>query len=135
MTEHKTVTDEDRWRNFVLPEDFPRYEEESTISGAQPKFNATLFEGKFYLAGCTPPELYAKWELCENIALQLKDKARRASAGKYAHTTESEILERYLIQLVQTGLTSVNEANWIICRTAALLTWAVPVQAAQPPCN
>jgi len=120
----------ENWETVALPADFPRFTEESAVPGAQPKLVATLHQGKFYMAGCSPPELYSRWEVCEDLALQLKEQAKDSKVGKRSHMTEVAILEQYLTRLIEMRWTSMDEAHWVIRRVADLLHWPVPVQAA-----
>jgi len=114
-----------------IPADFPLPEVTGAVSGFQSKLLLTSYEGKFYATGCTPSELYARWNRCEDIALQLATKALESKAGKRSHMSELEILDQYLPRLIATGWTSEAEARFIIRRTALILAWPVPA-AVQP---
>lgn len=124
-------TDEDKMRveRFDVPADFPRSTEQGAVPGAQPKFLATRYEGKFYVAESTPPELYARWEVCEDLASQIRERSLASKVGKRSHMTEVEILDQYLPRLIEMRWTSVPEARWIIRRVSQMLGWAVPLAA------
>ena len=109
-----------------LPPDFPRPVHLGAVPGAQPKLLMTKYQGRFYVPGCTPPELLERWNSCEDLAQQLSVKALESSAGKRSHMTEVEILDQYLPRLIATGWTSEPEARWVIRRTAELLNWPAP---------
>ena len=109
-----------------VPSDFPRYTSAATVPGNQPKFVATNYQGRFYLAGCTPPEIYERWQICEEIAQQLAVKSRESKAGKRSHMSESAILEQYSFRLIQTDLISEAEAMWVITRVARIVEWPCP---------
>jgi hypothetical protein len=109
-----------------VPADFPCPISTGAVPGTQPKFLVTSYQGKFYLPGCTPPEIYERWRTCEEIVQGLSVKSRESKAGKRSHMSEVEILEQYLSRLIATGLTSEAEASWVIQRVAAVLAWPAP---------
>lgn len=122
--EGSSQTDEDMMYAQV-PADFPR-PHAGAVPGAQLKFLATKYRGHFYATGCTPPELYERWQVCEDLAKQLAEKSRESKAGKRAHMTEAEILEQYLPRLIAQNWTSVAEARYVMRRVAEMLGWPVP---------
>ncbi len=52
----------------VPPADFPRHVHLGAVPGAQPKLLMTQYLGRFYVPGCTPPELLERWSICEDLA-------------------------------------------------------------------
>lgn len=112
-----------------VPDDFPRPISFGAVPGTQPKFLATTYEGKFYLVGCSPPELYERWQMCEEIAHDLAIKSRDSMVGKHSAINEGAILERYFLRLLQANWTSEAETRWIIQRAAQILNWPVPPSA------
>lgn len=112
-----------------VPLDFPRPLHLGAVPGAQPKFLAVQFEGRFYSPGCTPPDLYERWTICEDLAQQLSAKSLESQVGKRSHMSKVEILDQYLPRLIATQWTSEAEARWTIRRTAAILNWPAPVAA------
>jgi len=112
-----------------VPSDFPRSVHCGAVPGVQPKFLMTKYEGRFYTPGSTPPEIFARWDTCEDLAKQLSVKSAESKAGKRSHMSELEILEQYLQRLIATKWTSLAEARWIIRRAAAILSWPVPPAA------
>lgn len=116
-----------------LSPDFPKPMHYGAVSGMQPKSLMTEYNGRFYSPGCSPPELYERWVVCEDLAQQLSTKSRESKAGKRAHMTEVEILNQYLPRLIATRWTSEDEARWVIRRTAVLLNWPVPQEAFAKP--
>jgi hypothetical protein len=109
-----------------VPLDFPRPLHLGAVPGAQPKFLAVQYDGRFYSPGCTPPELYERWTVCEDLAQQLAEKSLESRLGKRSHMSEVEILDQYLLRLIATKWTSEAEASWTIRRTAAILSWPAP---------
>lgn len=129
MSEIHDSTDGSKVDFGKVPDDFPRPQHAGAVSGAQPKFLAVKYEGKYYSPGCTPPELYARWEICEDLAVQFVEKCRRNKTGKYSHLSAAEILDQYCLRLLKTGWGSDDEMRWVIRRTAELLRWPVPAAA------
>lgn len=112
-----------------VPPDFPRPVHHGAVSGVQLKLLLTQYQGHFYIPGCTPPELFQRWDVCEDLAKQLSAKSIKSKAGKRRHLSDVEILDQYLPRLIATRWTTEEEARWIIRRTAAILGWPVPVAA------
>jgi hypothetical protein len=113
----------------LVPPDFPCPAHHGAVSGVQPKLLMTQYKGRFYLPGCTPPEVFERWDVCEDLAKQLSAKSVESKAGKRRHLSDVEILDQYLPRLIATRWTTEEEARWIIRRTAAILSWPVPVAA------
>lgn len=111
---------------FAVPLDFPRPAIRGAVPGTQPKLLVTRYEGKFYETGCTPPEIYARWEYCESIAQHLVKKSIECKAGKRSHMDEPAILAQYYERLVKTGWVSDAEAVWTMRRCASVLQWPLP---------
>lgn len=110
----------------AVPPDFPRPQPHSAVSGAQAKLLLSSYEGKFYAPGNTPPEVSERWNVCEDLARQLAQKALESKSGKRAHMHEVAILDQYLPRLIATKWTSAPEAIWIIRRCAEILGWPAP---------
>ena len=119
--------DEDLYAS--VPGDFPRPEYLVALPGAQPKFVAVKYNGRFYMPGCTPFELYERWQVCEDLAAQLAEKSKESKSGERAHMAEVEILAQYLPRLIAQRWTSEAEARYVIRRVADILTWPVPASA------
>jgi hypothetical protein len=60
---------------FVIPADFPRPDAHSALAGLQPKLALVTYEGRFYIPGGTPPELFSRWDVCEDLAQQFAVKS------------------------------------------------------------
>lgn len=123
MSQNEDANEEEG--DWTVPGDFPRHRITGVVSGTQSKFIATLYKGRYYMAGCTPPEIYERWRVCEHIAVQLSVKALESKMGKRAHMSEQAILDQYHIRLVDTKWVSVEEAYWIIQKTAQLAGWSM----------
>jgi len=92
----------------------------------------TSFRGRFYSPGCAPPEIWERWDACEDLAQQLREKSLESKAGKRSHMSGPAILAQYLQRQLQTGWRSDAEMRWVIRRTAGLLQWPVPASAREP---
>lgn len=120
------MNEDNELKYLKVPSDFPRPVSTGTVPGNQPKFVVTNYQGKFYLPGCTPPELYERWQICEEIAQQLAVKSRESKDRKRSHMSESAILEQYFLRLIRTNLTTEAEAEWVIQRVARIVEWPIP---------
>ena len=112
--------------DFTVPEDFPRPQHLGAVPGAQPKFLAVEYQGRYYSPGCTPPELYERWQHCMHLVPQFVASCVETKAGKRAQMPEVDILDQYLVRLIETGWVSGDEARWVIRETAKLLDWPTP---------
>lgn len=106
-----------------IPSDFPRVASRGAVSGVHPKILVTKFEGQYYEAGTSSPEVYERWLICEDLAQQLSQKSLESKNGKRAHMSETEILRQYFERLIATGWTSKEEAAWTINRAARIIDW------------
>lgn len=113
----------------LIPADFPRRATSGSVSGAQPKVLLRKYKDRFYSTGTTPPEIYERWNFCEELVEQFVPLSKDSKAGKRAHMSEVDILDQYLARLLATGWTSAAEARWVFRRTAAILRWPVPHSA------
>ena len=112
---------------MTIPADFPREPVIAGLTGVQPKVAARLdaASGR-YVTAPTEEDIQERYEVCEDIAAQLVAKCRAKRTGKYAHLSESQILERLLAQLLGTAWGSAEEMKWIIRSTAGQLGWQIP---------
>jgi hypothetical protein len=115
--------------DFSIPADFPEPVVHSSLAGFQPKLALATYEGRFYLPGGTPPELYRRWDICEDLAQQFLRKAAESKAGKRAHMSEVDILDQYCLRAMKMGWGSDDEMMWVFRRTSSLLGWPVPPSA------
>ena len=52
-----------------IPANFPRTVQLGAVPGVQQKVLAVEYKGRFYTTGCTPPELYGRWQHCKRPAV------------------------------------------------------------------
>lgn len=123
---------EDDVKFAQIPADFPRPVHLGAVPGALPKLLMTEFRGRYFSPGCTPPEIWERWDACEDMAQQLCEKSLESKAGKRSHMSEAAILDQYLQRLLKTGWRSDAEMRWVIRRMADLLQWPVPESAREP---
>lgn len=132
MTDKPATSDEARYAQ--VPADFPRPIHLGALPGSQVKLLMVKYAGRYYSPGCTPPEIWERWDYCEDLAHQFCRKSLDNKLGKRAHMTEVEILDQYLERLLKTGWGSDAEMRWLIRRAAALARWPVPESAVEDGC-
>ncbi len=115
--------------NFQVPDDFPHPKHLGAVPGAQPKLLAVVYEGRYYSPGCTPPELHERWQHSLQYVPQFVTSCIETKAGKRKNMSEADILDQYLVRLIETGWVSADEARWVIRETAKLLCWPAPEAA------
>lgn len=112
--------------DFTVPDDFPRPQHLGAVPGAQAKFLAVEYQGRYYSPGCTPPELHERWQHCMHLVPQFVSSCIETKAGKRAHMSEADILDQYLVRLIEAKWVSDDEARWVIREAARLLGWPAP---------
>lgn len=121
---------DDQRKYAEVPSDFPRPQHLGAVPGSQPKLLMVKYDGRYYPSGCTPPELYDRWEACEDLIRQFVTASLETKAGKRAHMSEVDILDQYLNRLIDAKWTSEPEARWIFSQVASKLNWPPPSAAA-----
>lgn len=96
-----------------VPVSFPRPDYPVTIPGTQPKLMMEKYKGRFYVVGCTPPEIYERWTTCLEYVADLTGKAHEAKVAKIVGLSEEKIVGNYLDAFFEAGLLSRPEAQWI----------------------
>lgn len=109
--------------DFAVPDDFPRPQHLGAVPGAQEKFLAAEYKGRFYSPGCTPPELYDRWQHCLQYVPQFVTSCIETKKGKRRDMPEADILDQYLVRLIEAKWVSDDEARWVIRETAKSLGW------------
>lgn len=115
--------------DFSIPDDFPRPVHSGAVGGFQDKLLLAKFDGKFYAPGCTPREIFERWDICEDLAQQFAQKSLESKAGKRADLMEVEILDQYCVRAMKMSWGSHAEMKWVFRRVAAILAWPVPPSA------
>jgi hypothetical protein len=123
------LDEEESLSDFRVPDDFPRPQHAVATPGAQTKFLAVAHQGRYYSPGCTPPELYDRWQHCMHFVPQFVSSCIETKKGKRKDMPEVEILDQYLTRLIESGWVSAVEALWVIRVTAKLLGWPMPAAA------
>lgn len=111
---------------YQTPDDFPRPQNMGALPGAQTKFLAVEYEGRYHSPGCTPPELHERWQHCMSLVEQFVPACIETKAGKRAYMGETVILDQYLVRLIDAKWVSDDEARWVIREVARLLGWPPP---------
>lgn len=109
--------------DFQVPNDFPRPQHLGAVPGAQQKFLAVEYQGRYYSHGCTPPELYERWQHCMHYVPQFVTSCIETKRGKRKDVPEADILDQYLVRLIEAKWVSDDEARWVIRETARQLGW------------
>lgn len=132
MTEILDPTDEPNADFRKVPDNFPRPSVGGAVSGYQNKLLLVGYGGKYYKRGCTPPELYARWDICEDLAQKFQAQCLRTKASKRASMPEAEIIQQYYARSLLMRWGSPLEMLWIFTRVSALLEWPAPVAIKAP---
>lgn len=114
---------EDDTKYAQVPDNFPRPQQFGAVPGAQAKYLATKYKGRFYSPGCAPPELFENWRHCMSLVEQFVSSCIETKAGKRSHMPEAQILDQYLVRLISSQWVSEDEARWVIREAARLLGW------------
>lgn len=109
--------------DFQVPNDFPRPPPVGAVPGAQQKFLAVEYQGRYYSDGCTPPELYERWQHCMHYVPQFVTSSIETKRGKRKDMPEADILDQYLVRLIEAKWVSDDEARWVIREAARQLGW------------
>ena len=126
MEKSTLPADDDNSIHSRVPANFPRPQHLGAVPGAQQKFLAVEYRGRFYSPGCTPPELYERWQYCISLVEQFVPACTDTKAGKRKGVPEVEILDQYLTRLIETRWCSEEESRWVIYETGKLLGWPTP---------
>ena len=104
-----------------VPDDFPRDDTISVVSGAQPKLCVRESGGR-YFSGQTGVGREERWSICEDLAHQLVPKALKDAATHPEHSADAT-LERVRTVVAHKDWVSSDELKWLISRLRALLNW------------
>lgn len=104
-----------------VPDDFPRDDPISVVSGAQPKLCVRESDGR-YFAEQTAVERKERWSICEDLAHQLVPKAQK-DAASHPERSADATLERVRAAVAHKDWVSSDELKWLINRLRALLKW------------
>lgn len=114
-----------------IPIDFPRPVHMGALPGGQPKVLAVMYEGKFYIPGCTPPEMSERVNLCNDLISRILTRIKEIQDASPTDASRKEILSDYMTRLNSARWTSQSEARWIIRKVAVHLGWPAPSEAAE----
>lgn len=112
--------------DFTVPDDFPLPQHLGAVPGAQLKFLAVEYQGRYYSPGCAPPELHERWQHCMQYVPQFVSSCIETKRGKRKDMPEADILDQYLVRLIETTWVSADEARWVMRETAKMLGWPIP---------
>ncbi len=101
-----------------VPADFPRTAG-GVVSGAQPKRCLILCSDGLYRESSSDEVRQERYELCEDLAHQLRDVALR-DAAQHSH---EEVLRRVRVAVQENDWTTPSETTWLVQRLRTLLAW------------
>lgn len=124
---------------FAIPDaSFPQLKEShSCVPGAQQKFLATKWNGRFY-TGVTPPEQHRRYQYALGLVAWFAKKCVRNETGKYAQLGDGdekkrrqEILIQYYERALLTRAQDFNslaprEIQWVMRKCLERLDWPLP---------
>ena len=103
-----------------IPEDFPRQGPLGGVSGVQAKLLARKIDGRF-VAGPTEDELYARYDNCEDLVIQLTAYVRRKLTSMPG-TAVDDLLLRVRLGVEKKGWdVSDPEFDWVFKKVAQSL--------------
>lgn len=106
---------------FAVPNDFPW----PTVP-ADGKCEMVEFQGVHYPAGSSPPELWVRWDTCDNLVMLLQWQCQNTKQGKSADLPEAEVLRQEYEWNQHFQWCSPEELKWIFRRVAQNLNWDLP---------
>jgi len=89
----------------AVPANFPRPRLLAAVPGAQPNPIVVKYEGRFYQPGCTPPEIYERWDYCEHIGLPLRMKSPTYKSGTNRSVSASTASSNAILGWIQASAT------------------------------
>lgn len=117
-----TVTGHDMNRRRI-PDDFPRSRDPGSVAGVQPKLLVLEDQG-LYQSGLTDDEMWTRYVVCEDVAVQLSEYVRRkmTDAGLSADVALSRATKGSRLK-VDSGEWdfSLPELAWVTKRTEQLV--------------
>lgn len=109
-----------------VPEDFLRLIKDEVLCGAKSPTRRVQYNDEYFVRGCSPPEIYRRWDRCEDLAYKYVLKAFRMKQRKCSNQSEAEILENIFARLCRGRHGTTDEMKWVMRRMAGLLKWPVP---------
>lgn len=104
----------------AIPDDFPRRGPLGAVSGVQVKLLARKIDGRF-VAGPTEDELYARYDNCEDLVIQLTAYVRRKLTSMPG-TAVDDLLPRVRLGVEKKGWdVSDPELDWVFKKLAESL--------------
>lgn len=73
--------------------------------------------------GCTPPEFYERWQHCMHYVPQFVTSCIETKKGERKDMPEADILDQYLVRLIEAKWVSDDEARWLIREAARQFGW------------
>ena len=115
-----------------IPLDFPQPFPLNVSPCGPNAVHISMYEGKCYNAGSSPPEVWELWQVCAELVEYFKKTCLEEKELHSPLLSENEILEFYFSNtLDDLGWGTEAEVKWIFRHVANELEWPVP-QGARP---
>jgi len=106
-----------------VPDNFPREPDPGSVTGVQPKLLVREVDGR-YQSGLTDEQLWARYDACEDLAVQLaayvSRKTNTAGLSRDVALTRAEKGARLKVDAGEWDI-SQREVDWVMNRTRELL--------------
>lgn len=101
---------------YFVPPNFPRPQYPLTVKSGHSSTALIGDKDMHCLPGYSSCELFTRWDACEDLALELAERAKSAK-GPVASV---KLLDQYMCNLVDFGWISSAEIVWIVDRAVEL---------------
>lgn len=112
-----------------VPEDFLRLIKDEALCSAKSSTRHVQYNDEYFVRGCSPPEIYKRWDRCEDLAYKFVLKAFRMKQRRCSNQSETEILEDIFMLLCRGRYGTTDEMKWVMRRMAGMLKWPTPCVA------
>jgi hypothetical protein len=112
----------------AIPPDFPRRKPLHVPPHGKDGLYFSYFAGQYYGPGCSPPEVWQSWQICEELAQHFKKECLK-EIRRSPLIPESEVIELYYENTLKLGWGTDAEVAWIFRRVAQLLGSPLPERA------
>jgi hypothetical protein len=115
-----------------IPADFPKSAPLSLWPHQPKAVHISMYQGKCYPAGGSPPEIWQSWQICQELVEHFKKTCKEEKALRSNLLPEAEIIEFYFRNTLAAGWGTDAEVAWIFRAVAEQLGWPVPLAARKP---
>lgn len=115
-----------------IPSDFPKSAPLKLFPKGPHAVHISMYEGKCYLAGGSPPEVWQSWQICQELVEHFKQTCLEEKSLRSNLLPEAEIIEFFFTATLAAGWGTDAEVAWIFRTVAMQLGWPIPL-GAKPP--